>query len=272
LHAFAVRNTVKWSEPVLPADPETREDWDILYELSLRIAGKKGGPLGDRASELALRLGKLGSERVIDLLLRMGPYGDKFLPWKDGLNLAEVRRAPHGIDLGPLVPMREERVLLRSRRVELCPGELAADVDRVERWLDAAPSRELTLIGRRHLRSNNSWMHNVRSLVKGPDRATLQMHPSDAARAGLSDGASVRVKSRAGEVVARLEVTPDVMPHVVSLPHGFGHASAADTLRIAGAVPGPNANAVTDERFVDPITATAVLNGVPVTVVSAGAE
>jgi anaerobic selenocysteine-containing dehydrogenase len=109
-------------------------------------------------------------------------------------------------------------------------------------------------------------MHNLLPLVKGPDRATLQMHPDDAARAGLANGAAVQVKGRAGEVTARLEVTADVMPGVVSLPHGFGHAAAADTLRVAGTVPGPNANAVTDEHVLDPLTGTAVLNGVPVTV------
>jgi anaerobic selenocysteine-containing dehydrogenase len=280
-HALAVRNTVKWSEPVVTPDPDTRDDWDILYELSMRLAAKKRGPIAEKAAALALRLGRLGSERVLDVLLRTGPYGDRFLPWSDGLNLERVRRAVHGIDLGPLVPMGRERVRTRSGKVELCPGPLAADVDRVERWVAAnaanadsaasAAAPELSLIGRRHVRSNNSWMHNLRSLVKGPDRATLQMHPTDAKAAGLEHGGLVQVSSRGGEVTARLEVTDEVMPSVVSLPHGFGHAAAADTLRIAGAVPGPNANAVTDERLVDPLTATAVLNGVPVRVTRAPA-
>jgi anaerobic selenocysteine-containing dehydrogenase len=112
-------------------------------------------------------------------------------------------------------------------------------------------------------------MHNVRSLVKGPDRATLQMHPLDAGHAGLEGGALVRVKGRSGEVTARLEITADVMPGIVSLPHGFGHADAAATMRVAGAVPGPNVNVVTDEYLLDPITGTAILNGVPVTVQAA---
>jgi len=265
-HALAVRNTVKWSEPVMPPDPDTRDDWDILYDLSLRLTAKRKGPLAEKAAGLALRLGRIGSERAIDALLRMGPYGDRFRPWRGGLNLDKVRRAPHGIDLGPLVPMGRERVRTRDGRVELCPGPLVADVDRVERWIAAPPPERLSMIGRRHVRSNNSWMHNLRSLVKGPDRATLQMHPEDAVRAGLTTGSSVHVTSRAGEVTARLEITADVMPGVVSLPHGFGHAEAAATLRVAGAVPGPNANVVTDEHLLDPITGTAVLNGVPVTV------
>ncbi len=268
-HALAVRNTVKWSEPVMTPDPDTRDDWDILYDLSLRLAAKRRGPLAERAAALALRLGRLGSERVIDALLRMGPYGDRFRPWRDGLNLDKVRRAPHGIDLGPLVPMGRERVRTRDGLVDLCPGPLVADVDRVEHWLATPAGASLSMIGRRHVRSNNSWMHNLPSLVKGPDRATLQMHPQDAAHAGLAAGAGVHVQGRAGAVTARLELTYDVMPGVVSLPHGFGHADAADTLRVAGAVPGPNANAVTDEHLLDPITGTAVLNGVPVTVTAA---
>jgi anaerobic selenocysteine-containing dehydrogenase len=206
---------------------------------------------------------------VIDVLLRAGPYGDRFLPWSGGLNLDRVRSAPHGIDLGPLTPRFREKVRTRSGLIELCPGELAADVDRVERWLSAPREPGFSMIGRRHLRSNNSWMHNVRSLVKGPDRATLQMHPADAGAAGLAGGADVRVKGRGGEVTARLEITADVMRGVVSLPHGFGHAAAAETMRVAGAVPGPNANAVTDEHRLDPITGTAVLNGVPVSVEAA---
>jgi anaerobic selenocysteine-containing dehydrogenase len=266
LHALAVRNTTKWSEPVMEPAPDTRDDWDILYELGLRLAAKRRGPLAEKASSWVLGAGLLGSERILDTLLRLGPYGDRFLPWSDGLNLDKVRRAPHGIDLGPLVPMRAERVVTRSGKIELCPGELAADVDRVERWLAAPPSPGFSLIGRRHVRSNNSWMHNLRSLVKGPDRATLQMHPLDARREGLAGGAQVRVTGRGGAVNARLEVTDDVMPGVVSLPHGFGHADAAGTLRVAGAVPGPNANAVTDEHLLEPLTGTAVLNGVPVTV------
>jgi anaerobic selenocysteine-containing dehydrogenase len=264
-HALAVRNTVKWSEPTVPPAPDTRDDWDILYELSLRLAAKRRGPLAEKVGALALSMGRLGPERVIDTLLRLGPYGDRFLPGGDGLNLERVRRAPHGIDLGPMVPMGAERVVTRSGKVELCPGVLAADVDRVERWLAAAPA-PLSLIGRRHVRSNNSWMHNLRSLVKGPDRATLQMHPEDAAHAGIPAGSSVVVRSQAGEVSARLEITDEVRRGVVSLPHGFGHAEAGATLRVAGAVPGPNANVVTDPYHLDPITGTAVLNGVPVTV------
>jgi anaerobic selenocysteine-containing dehydrogenase len=268
-HALAVRNTVKWSEPVVTPDPDTRGDWDILYELGVRLLGLRGGWLGEKASRLLLKLGRLGSERMIDFLLRTGPRGDHFLPWSDGLNLEKVRAAPHGIDLGPLVPMRHERVRTPHGLVELAPAMLLSDAERVDAWLSARARGELLLIGRRHLRSNNSWMHNVQSLVKGPDRATLMMHQDDARRLGLSSAAEVTLTSRRGTVTAKLAVTEDMMPGVVSLPHGFGHAAAAETMRIAGGVEGANVNAITDEERLEPLTGTAILTGVPVTVAGA---
>jgi anaerobic selenocysteine-containing dehydrogenase len=212
------------------------------------------------------RIGKLDSERVIDTLLRLGPYGDRFLPWSQGLNLAKVRAAEHGIDLGPLVPMRERRVTTPDKLVELAPRVLADDVGRVKAWIADARARGLVLIGRRHVRSNNSWMHNVHSLTKGPDRSTLLMHPTDAARLDTANGSRVRIASRVGEVTATVEITSDIMPGVVSLPHGFGHGAAADTMRVAGALPGASANAITDDMLLEPLTGTAVLNGVPVRV------
>ena len=142
---------------------------------------------------------------------------------------------------------------------------LAADVPRVARWLDEQRG-DLVMIGRRHLRSNNSWLHNVRSLAKGPDRARLMIHPLDAARLSLVNGGSARVASRAGEVTVPVEITDEVMPGVVSLPHGFGHQAAATTLRVAGALPGVSANTLTDEQHVEPVIGTSILNGVPVTV------
>jgi anaerobic selenocysteine-containing dehydrogenase len=265
-HAVAVRNTVKWSEPVVTPDPDTRADWDILYELSVRLLGLRGGRIGQKASQLLLKLGSPGSDRVIDLLLRTGPRGDRFLPWSKGLNLKKVRAAPHGIDLGPLEPMRQTRVRTPHGLVELAPPMLLSDADRVEAWLSATGRGELLLIGRRHLRSNNSWMHNVQSLVKGPDRATLMMHRDDAGRLGLREAAEVTLTSRRGSVKAKLAVTEDMMPGVVSMPHGFGHAAAAATMRVAGGVEGPNVNAIMDEESLEPLTGTAVLSGVPVTV------
>jgi anaerobic selenocysteine-containing dehydrogenase len=268
-HALAVRNTAKYSGPVVTPDPGGREDWWILYELGMRLGGLRFGlgPL-DSLAKLGWRAGlRLTPDRLIDLALRSGRYGDKFNPFGKGLSLKKLERQPHGVDLGPLVPRRAEVLRTPDGKVDLAPPLLVNDLPRVDRWLEAPP--QLVLIGRRHVRSNNSWMHNCRSLVKGPDRSSLLMHPSDAAERGLGDGQSVRVTSRVGSVTARLERSDSVMPGVVSLPHGFGHADVKDTMKVAGATAGQSANALTDEQRLDPLTGTAALNGVPVTVVAA---
>ncbi|WP_275976809.1 molybdopterin-dependent oxidoreductase [Polyangium aurulentum] len=266
-HALAVRNTAKWSEPVLAPPPDTKDDGEILISLASRLWGKR--PLGAVAERLVGLVARVGLDRVVDALIRLGPHGDRFLPFSKDLNLDKVRRAPHGIDLGPLRPMGRARVRTPSGKVRLAPAELIGDGARVEAWLDEAQKGGLVLIGRRHMRDNNAWMHNVPSLVKGPDRSRLFMHPDDASRLGLADGARVRVQSRAGAVVARLSVTSDVMPGVVSLPHGYGHAAAAETLRVAAGVPGANVNAITDDGLLEPLTGTSILNGVPVAVEAA---
>lgn len=267
-HTLAVRNTVKYSLPVVPGPADGRDDWDILYELGMRLGGLRFGvPALDRLGKLAYRVGlKPRPEQLIDLLLRLSPYGDRFLPLRKGLNLKKVQAAPHGIDLGPLMPSAKTRVRTADGRVDVAPQLLVDDCVRIDAALDAAREPGLVLIGRRHVRSNNSWMHNVRSLVKGPDRATLLVHPDDAARLGLADGRRARVKSRVGAVVVTVEITDTIMPGVVSLPHGFGHQAAAETLRVAGALPGANVNALTDDALVEPLLGTAILNGVPVTV------
>lgn len=263
--ALAVRNTAKWSEPVLAPAPDSREDYEILWDLAVRLTAKRLGPLAARAARAALALGPPSQERILDLLLRVGPYGDRFGTGR-GLSLAALRAAPHGVDLGAHVPARRTRVRTPSGRVELAPAALVADVPRVERWLDEQGQCGLLLIGRRHVRSNNSWMHNLTPLVKGPDRATLQIHPDDAKPRGIEAGSMVRVRGRAGEVRVRVEITADLMRGVVSLPHGFGHQDAAESLRVAGALAGPSANVVTDELLVEPLTGTAILNGVAVSV------
>jgi anaerobic selenocysteine-containing dehydrogenase len=253
LLGLAVRNVAKYSPPILPRSPGARDDWEILSDLAMRVAGP-GWSLLERAWRRAAR--DL-PERAIDLLLRTGRYN---------LSLAKLRAAPDGIDLGPLEPALREKVRTPDGRVRLAPPALMADLPRLERWLDERPAGGLVLIGRRHLRSNNSWMHNARSLAKGPDRARLLVHPADATRLGIADGQAVQVQSRAGAVAATAALSDEVMEGVVSLPHGFGHAAAADTLRVAGALPGASANLLTDEQQVEPLCGTSILNGVPVTV------
>jgi anaerobic selenocysteine-containing dehydrogenase len=168
-----------------------------------------------------------------------------------------LRGAPHGIDLGPLVPSGRAHVRTPDRTVNLAPAPLVADVPRLEAWVDEARAPgSLVLVGRRHLRSNNSWMNELPSLAKGPDRTRLLVHPDDAARLGIVSGATVRVKSRAGVLDVTAEVTRDVMPGVVSLPHGFARC---------------NANALTDETLIEPVIGTSILNGVPVVLEAPGA-
>ncbi|MFO0590531.1 MAG: molybdopterin-dependent oxidoreductase [Polyangiaceae bacterium] len=264
LHALAVRNTAKWSEASVPADGDTRDDWTALRDLSRSIAKARGGLSMVAVAALDLLSG-MTDEQAIDMLLRMGPYGDRFLPWKDGLSLEQLRAAPHGIDFGPLKPCREERVHKPGHKADLAPADVIAEIKRAAKAMDRE-AEGLVLIGRRHLRSNNSWMHNCPSLVKGQDRSSLFVHPADAEARGLAEGAEALVTSRVGQVAAKVVVTDEVMRGVVSLPHGFGHRDAKDTMRVAGALGGASMNSVTDDSVVDPLTGTAVLNGVPVRV------
>jgi anaerobic selenocysteine-containing dehydrogenase len=193
---------------------------------------------------------------MIDLMLRTGPYG---------LTLEQLEAAPHGIDLGPLQPRLPEVLRTPTGRIELAPEAVVADVPRLHAALEAEPA-DLVLVGRRHLRSNNSWMHNLPMLVRGPERCTLQVHPHDAGRLGLEDGGRATVRSRVGTVQAPVEVTDEVRPGVVSLPHGWGHDLDGVGLEVARAHAGTNSNVLTDEELLEPITGTAVLNGIPVEV------
>jgi anaerobic selenocysteine-containing dehydrogenase len=270
-HALAVRNSVKYSERVVEPAADSRDDYEILYELGMRMGGVRfGNQVIDRLARLAWKQGKkISPDTILDFLLRIGPYGDRFVKMK-GLNLKRVREAPHGIDLGPMVPSAKDRVRTEDHRPDIAPKLLTGEIARVEAWLGERKRGGLVLIGRRHLRTNNSWMHNARSLVKGPDRSHLLMNPEDARRLGIAAGQEVRVQSRVGAVTAKVATTDDMMAGVVSLPHGYGHAAVADTLKIAGALTGANINCLTDDMFVEPVIGTAVLNGVPVTVEALG--
>jgi anaerobic selenocysteine-containing dehydrogenase len=171
---------------------------------------------------------------------------------------------PHGIDLGPLEARIPEILRTPSGKIELCPAPLALDVVRLRAARAQHTNGGFVLVGRRHLRSNNSWLHNVHVLVKGKDRCTLQVHPDDAVRVGLTDGGSARVSSRVGALIATVEVTDEVMPGVVSLPHGWGHGQPGTRMAVAAAHAGVNTNILTDESAIDPLSGNAVLNGIPV--------
>jgi anaerobic selenocysteine-containing dehydrogenase len=235
LGPLAVRQIAKYNPPLVPPPQETRTDWEIATELVARI---RGGRLLARAARNV-------PDRAIDLLLRLGPHR---------LSLARLRAHPHGLDLGPLAPDRW------TSPIDVAPEAFLADIPRLEAWLDAPP--ELVLVGRRDLRSDNSWLHNVPALSKGPDRSKVKVHPLDAASAGVSGATSVRLVTRTGEAVVGLEETDEMMPGVLSLPHGFGHQACA--LSVASLLPGVSANTLTDEALVEPIGGTSILNGVPV--------
>jgi anaerobic selenocysteine-containing dehydrogenase len=265
LQAFAVRNVVKWSEPVQPPSPDSKEDWEILYELGMSLGGLKFGiPLVDGVARKAFKAGlRLNPDVLIDLAIRIGPHGGL-----RGLTLAKVKARPHGIDLGALVPALKGKLHTPDKKVDLAPPALAEQMPRLARYVDQQ-KEGLVLIGRRHARTNNSWMHNCHSLVKGPDRAQLFMNPGDVTRLGLKDGQDVQVASRVGAVSASLSARDEMMPGVVSLPHGYGHQAVKDTMKIAGNLAGPNINTLTDETLFEPLIGTAILNGVPVSVTSA---
>ena len=265
-HVLAVRNTARYS-PALFAPPQgAREDWQILQGLTERIGAARGQ--GSVASSLMTRAaGRLGPRGILALLLRTGPHGRGWRPWGGGLTLKALEAAPHGIDLGPLTPALPEALRTADGRIALAPPALLADLGRVRARL-ARAEREtaLSLIGRRELRSNNSWMHNSARLTRGREQCTLLMHPGDASARGLARGDRVQIRSRAGEVEATLDVTETMRPGVVSLPHGWGHHRPGTRLGVAAQRPGVSLNDVTDEAEVDTLCGTAVLSGVPVEV------
>ena len=258
---LAVRNVARYSPAIFDPAPDTRHDWQILAELHRRLDDRP--PLAQFKRWLNA---KIGPRRILDLGLRRGPWGTGWRPFGKGLNLAVLEGAEHGIDLGPLEPCLPARLRTSTRRIELAPAPFVNDARRLLAELDSDTDQPLLLIGRRHLRSNNSWMHNSRRLVRGKDRCTLLVHPDDAARLGFSGEAEVAVISRAGRIEAPLELSDEVMPGVVSLPHGWGHHRAGTVLSVAGEHPGVSMNDLTDESVVDDLCGNAVLSGVPVRV------
>ena len=265
--AVAVRNIARWSPPVVQPEEDEKADWEILLALTERLGG---GPLGDVWGDRILRwLGPLGVRFTptgfLALMLRLGPYGDRFLPWSNGLNLAKLKAAPHGIDLGPLQPGIERRLFHKDKRIHVASACMLEALGGLERDLAAkAAENGLVLIGRRELRSNNSWMHNVPALVSGRERCVLYVHPDDATRYAVRDGEMAILESRVHRGQVRVSVTDDMRPGVVSLPHGWGHADSAPWQSVAGRNAGVSANDWVDDAVVEPIIGQSILNGVPV--------
>ncbi len=257
-----VRNTAKYSPAVLPLEPNVRHDWQILHELKTRLEDKRGG-VGLRARLQRRAVAALGPRGLVDAGLRLGRRGLR-KGWA-GLSVRKLEKSPHGVDLGALEPCLKERMPPGHDRVSLAPELFLEDVDRLLERLQVPPPN-LVLIGRRQLRSNNSWLHNSPRLMKGKDRCTLMIHPMDAERNGIVDGAPTRICSRTGSVVAPAKVSDEVMAGVVSLPHGFGHGRQGVQLSVAGSKPGVSINDLTDDLLVDGLSGNAALSGVPVTV------
>lgn len=286
---LSYRNHARYSQPVFKPTPGQPAEWEILLRLTA-IAQGRGADVDVDAYEddlfnadLAQQLGHLGDavlshvksalarrrgpDRLIDYALRGGPYGDQFGRKPDGLSLEKLLQAPEGIDLGALTPRIPEVLRTPSGKIELAPPLLLADLPRAARALHE-PAPELVIIGRRAVRTNNSWMHNLPTLAKGQgkyeSRCTLLIHPADAARSGLADGDMARVTSATGEIVAQLEVSDEMMPGVVSLPHGWGHDQPDTRMTVAQRRPGANLNSLLDENARDPLSGNSVLSGVGV--------
>jgi len=290
--SLMIRNTVNYSSATFDKPESHPSEWEILLGLSGALQGLEATPAQmDDAGASALLHKALaneaspafgadegtaweavseyaGPERILDIRLRTGPYGDGFGAKPDGLSLAKLIENPHGIDLGPLKSRIPNGLMNESASVQLAPQAFVNDVPRLSAHLAAGPSGYL-LIGRRHLRSNNSWMHNIEVLVKGKNRCTLLIHPADAAELGVSEGGSLKVSTSVGSVLAPVELSEDMMPGIVSLPHGWGHDAPGARLTVASSRPGVNSN-ILSEPVLDPLSGNARLNGIPVGLALAG--
>jgi anaerobic selenocysteine-containing dehydrogenase len=254
-NVFAVRNVTRFNEPVLAKPAGALHDWEIFVGLAKAFAAKTDAVLKPT----------MEPAQMIDMGLRFGLYGDKS---EHQLSVAKLREHPHGIDLGALKPNLLERLKTPSKTVQAAPDILLGDLARFAAQ-PAPKADELVLIGRRHVRSNNSWMHNYHRLVKGKPRHQLLMNPQDMASRALTDGQLVSVRSRVGVIEVEAVGSDEMMQGVVSLPHGWGHGRPGVQMAIASAQPGASANDLTDERQLDVLSGNAALNGVPVVVAAA---
>ena len=303
---FGVRNVAKYSPPLFKADKYARHDWQILLELKRRISGhdlaskakeeasyqlmKRLGP--DGLLDIILRTGPYGTQipgtsqlgnflmdalqgvvapkHPLRKLLDLSPYGSPNRALSKGLCVSSLLNYPHGIDLGSLQSCLPERLYTPKKRIKLAPSTFMKDMNRLRKRAEVLNTEkntnELLLIGRRHVRSNNSWLHNSHRLVKGKNRCTMMIHPDDAARLSLTNGETAFVTSRVGQVEIETEITQDIMAGVISIPHGWGHSIKDTKLSIASKRPGVSINDLTDDQFVDRLTGTSALNGVPVSV------
>ena len=250
-HVNAVRNTARYNEPVFDKPEGSLHDWEILAELGNRV----GTLLGLEPQPI------ISPDKIIEMGLQAGPYRER------PLTLATLKANPSGIDLGPLQPQLPGRLRTKEKVIRCDTPEPLADLARLRDEFAQPHHGLLKLIGRRHVRSNNSWMHNYHRLVKGRERCTLLMHPSDMKRRDIGDGSRVTVSSRTGTVQLAVEASEDIMPGVVSLPHGYGHDRPGIRMAVAREHAGVSCNDITDEHALDALSGNAALNGVLVSVV-----
>ncbi len=281
LWQFAVRSAGKWSDAIFPPTDRPGE-WEVLVRLAGIISGSKAsevdvGALDDGffsflvavngldPAEILAKYESGGPERMLDLSLRTGPFGDRYGENPDGISLQSFKDSPDGLDFGPMVPKVRSILRTPSGKIEAAPAYIIGDIPRLLERLDR-PAEQLVMTSRRHLRSNNSWMHQMPTLVGGSNRCTLLMNPADADRSGVHDGELVRVTSEAGSVDVEVEVSDEMMTGVVSLPHGWGHTVPGAQTGVGAAHVGVNTNLLAPGRLVDVPSGNAVVNGYPVTV------
>jgi len=284
---FAVNSIANYSAPVFePDDPDRPREWEILVRLTGLCTGMPAEDVdvtaiddgffdymaftkGLDGAELRRNYASTdltgGPERILDLTLRTGPFGDRYGENPDGLTLEKLKAEPNGINFGPMVPQVPEILGTADKKIRLAPQYLLDDLPRLAQRLDRAPD-ELVLVSRRHLRSNNSWLHNVGPLMKGKDRCTLLMHTDDAVKHGVVTGDVVTVTSEGGSIEVPVEVTPAIMPGVVSMPHGWGHGKPGTRMSVANDSPGVNTNVLSPPNFIDEPSGNGALNGIPVRV------
>jgi anaerobic selenocysteine-containing dehydrogenase len=292
--SWAVRSAGKYSPPIFEVDPERPAEWQILLTLAAILQGQKASEVNTEAldqlffaglvagmtqlpgfvlegrdpGEIVAATPGVGPSRLLDFQIRTGPWGEGYGADPAGLTLEKVAAEPDGIDLGPMVPRLDEILKTPSGKIELAPDYIVADIPRLREALDDAEDG-LVLVSRRHVRSNNSWMHNVPSLVTGKDRCTLLLHPRDAAARGLGSGALARVTSSAGSLEVAVEVSDEMRPGVVCLPHGWGHDRPDARLGVASDHAGVCNNVLAPGSLVDVASGNAIVNGIPVEVAQA---
>jgi anaerobic selenocysteine-containing dehydrogenase len=294
LWAWAIRSAGKYTPTLFEPEEGRPAEWQILLTLAALIQGQSAAEVDPEAldqmffagivamltqregsaiegrdpAEIVAQAGEPGPERLLDFTLRTGPWGDAYGAEPDGLTLAKLKQEPNGVDMGPLVPRLDDLLETPSGKVELAHAYILADAPRLKARL-AREEEPLVLVSRRHVRSNNSWMHNVPALMTGKDRCTLLIHPGDADSRGLEHGKTARITSEAGSLQVPVEVSDEMMPGVVCLPHGWGHDKAGARLGVAAAHAGVCNNLLAPGELVDVLSGNAIVNGIPVEVAPA---